>query len=174
MKNLKLCLSLFAVSCGLTLGGFAQTPAAVTAPTVPALTSDAVALRSAVDLLRADIKTEKALIIAQNITFTADEAAEFWPLYTEYNAALIQLLDTRLVMLKEYVDSHEKLTNEQATALVGKVLDWEVKRTELKRTWFKKFSEVVPATKAAKFFQIENQINAALDLLLMDAIPLIK
>lgn len=69
---------------------------------------------------------------------------------------------------------HDTMTNEQATALAGKVFDFEAKRTELKRTWFKKFAEVVPARKAAQFFQIENQINAALDLRLMDAMPLIK
>lgn len=69
---------------------------------------------------------------------------------------------------------HDTMTNEQATALAAKVFDFEAKRTELKRTWFKKFAEVVPARKAAPFFQIENQINAALDLRLMDAMPLIK
>jgi hypothetical protein len=66
------------------------------------------------------------------------------------------------------------MTDAQATALAGKVFDWECRRTELKRAWFKKFAEVVPAKKAAQFFQIENQVNAALDLHLMDALPLIK
>jgi hypothetical protein len=32
----------------------------------------------------------------------------------------------------------------------------------------------VPAKKAAQFFQIENQLNAALDLQLAAALPLIK
>ena len=181
MKNLKHSFSLLALTAGMMLNGVAQTPPPVAAPAEPVApvaasttpVDDAV-LRSAIDLLRADLKTEKALIVAQHITFTPDEASEFWPLYSEYNAALLQLLDARLVLLKEYVNAHDKLTNEQATTLFGKMLDWEGKRTELKRAWFKNFTEVVPATKAAKFFQIENQINAALDLRLTDALPLIK
>ena len=76
--------------------------------------------------------------------------------------------------IKEYLDQYETLTNEQATIIANKVFAWEGKRLELKRSWFKKFAEVIPATKAAKFYQVENQINAALDLKLMDSMPLIK
>ena len=58
--------------------------------------------------------------------------------------------------------------------LAQKVFDWEEKHTKLKRTWFKKFSKVVPAKKAAQLFQIENQLNAAPDLRLAASLPLIK
>jgi len=166
MKHFKILLSL-AGFAALVLHATAQTPA-------PAAPADPGTVRSAIDLIRADIKTEKAYLIAQNVTFTEDESAEFWPLYNDYNVALNQLLDERLALLKEYLDAHDKLTNEQATALADKMFAWEEKRLQLKRTWFKKFTEVVPATKAAKFLQVENQINAALDLKLMDATPLIK
>jgi hypothetical protein len=33
---------------------------------------------------------------------------------------------------------------------------------------------VIPATKAARFFQLENQINLALDLRVAASLPLIK
>jgi hypothetical protein len=66
------------------------------------------------------------------------------------------------------------MTDDQAVALAKKVFDWESKRTDLKKTWFKKFSKAVPARKAAQFFQIENQLNAALDLQLAAALPLIQ
>jgi len=169
MKYIQPFLLLLTLAASLPLNGVAQTP-----PAAPAAALDPGTVRSALDLVRSDIKNEKAVVIAQNISFTADEAAEFWPLYNEYNAALGPLLDARLGLLKQYVDRHDQLSDEQATALAGKIFDWEGKRLELKRAWFKKFAAVVPAKKAAQFFQIENQINAALDLLLMDALPLIK
>ncbi len=77
-------------------------------------------------------------------------------------------------MLNEYAGAYKTMTDQQATALANKVFAWEEKRTKLKRTWFKKFSKVVPAKKAAQFFQIENQLNAALDLQLAASLPLIK
>ena len=170
MKNSKLILPLAAFAAVLVLNGAGQTAA----PASPAAPMDPGTVRSSIDLIRADLKVEKGYIIAQNVTFTDDESAEFWPVYSEYNTALNKLLDERLSLIQDYLAQHETLTNEQATALAEKLFAWEGKRLELKRSWFKKFVEVVPATKAAKFYQVENQLNAALDLKLMDSMPLIK
>ena len=59
--------------------------------------------------------------------------------------------------------------------MVGtKAFDIEDQRTALKRKYFDKFQEAIPAAKAARFFQIENQLNMVLDLRLAAALPLIK
>ena len=63
---------------------------------------DAGNLRAFIALVRANLKTEETLIIAQNIHFTEDEAFAFWPLHSEYNLALNKLLDERLVWLGDY------------------------------------------------------------------------
>jgi hypothetical protein len=170
MKNPKLILPLLALAAGLTLNGLAQTPP----PAAPAAITDPGTTMSAIDLIRLDIKNEKAIIIAQNMTFTDDETAEFWPLYNDYTVALNLLLDERLAVIREYIDTYDKMTDAQATVLAGKYFDFEAKRVDLKRTWYKKFTEVVPAKKATQFFQIENQLNAALDLMLTNSLPLIK
>ena len=81
---------------------------------------------------------------------------------------------TTLFITQALGGSYTAMTDKQAASLAGKVFDWEKKRTQLKRAWFKKFSKVVPAKKAAQFFQIENQLNAVLDLRLAAALPLIK
>ncbi len=135
---------------------------------------DAGNLRAFIELTRSDIRTRKTLIIAQNIQFTDDEAVEFWPLHSEYSLALDKLLDERLRILREYLAGSARFTDREATRLAGKVFDLEDQRTRLKRVWFRKFSKVVPAKKAAQFFQIENQLNAVLDLRLAAALPLIR
>ncbi len=173
MKNLNkhLAVATLAAACSLTPGAWAQNSESPRAAE-PAI--DAGNLRAFIELARSDLKTEKTLIIAQNIQFTDDEAAEFWPLHGEYTLALNRLLDERLQVLNEYVGSYQTMTDKQAAALANKVFAWEEQRTALKRTWFKKFCKVVPAKKAAQFFQIENQLNAALDLRLAASLPLIK
>jgi hypothetical protein len=169
--NMKLALTALAAGLALTVAALAQDSGAPPATSPPI---DAGNLRAFIELARSDIRTQKTLIIAQNIQFTDDEAAEFWPLHSEYNLAFNQLLDERLRLLNDYAGTYKTMTDQQATALANKVFAWEEKRTKLKRTWFKKFSKVVPAKKAAQFFQIENQLNAALDLQLAAALPLIK
>ncbi len=173
MKDMKTKLTLAALATGLslTIGALAQNSDAAR-PVAPAM--DPGNLRAFIELARSDLKTQKTLIIAQNIQFTDDEAVEFWPLHSQYSLALNQLLDERLQVLNEYAGIYQTMTDQQATALANKVFAWEDKRTKLKRTWFKKFSKVVPAKKAAQFFQIENQLNAALDLQLAASLPLIK
>ena len=92
---------------------------------------DAGNLRAFIELARSDLKTQKTLIIAQNIQFTDDEAVEFWPLHSEYNLELNKLLDERLQLLNEYAGVYKTMTDQQATALAKKVFAWEEKRTKL-------------------------------------------
>ncbi len=173
MKTLKTGLVLTALTTALVSAAATLAQTNETRPSQePAI--DAGNLRAFIQLARSDLRTHKTLIIAQNIQFTDEEAAEFWPLHSEYNLALNKLLDERLQLLNEYAGIYKTMTDQQATALAKKVFAWEEKRTKLKRIWFKKFSKVVPAKKAAQFFQIENQLNAALDLRLAAALPLIK
>jgi len=169
--NTKTLLAALAVGFGLSWAALGQDTATPRAAE-PAL--DAGNLRAFIALARSDLKTEKTLIIAQNLQFTEDEAFAFWPLHSEYTLQLNKLLDQRLALLSAYAATYKNMTDERATDLAKRVFDWEEKHTKLKRTWFKKFGKVVPAKKAAQFFQIENQINAALDLRLAAALPLIK
>lgn len=136
--------------------------------------AEAAKLRSSIELLRSDIRTEKAEIISENIEFTAEEAIAFWPLHAEYHLALNKLLDERLYLINEYLGAYETMSDQQAKAFAKRAFDWEARNTKLKRVWFRKFSKVIPARKAAQFFQIEGRLNAAIDLQISAALPLIR
>ena len=131
-------------------------------------------LRAFVELARSDIRTQKAVIVAENIKFTNDEAVDFWPVQREYDLALNKLLDVRYAGILEFFNNLGSMTDAQATDLAKRAFDLEAKRTGLKRTYFKKFTKVIPAVKAARFFQIENQINLAIDLQIAASLPLIN
>ncbi len=131
-------------------------------------------LRAFVELARSDIRTQKALIVAENIDFTEAEAVEFWPLHRAYDTDLNKLLDQRYQLVIEFARQYNSMTNERANELAHKAFALETNRTDLKRKYYKKFLKVIPALKAARFFQIENQLNMALDLQLAANLPLIK
>lgn len=142
-------------------------PAATTQP-------DPGNLRAFIELVRSDLRTMKALVIAENLPLTADEAAEFWPIQREYEFELNKLLDQRLALIMKFGPAAGGLTDAQAKELADAAFDLEDKRTALKRVVFEEMCGVVPAAKAARFFQIENQLNAAIDLRLAAELPLIK
>jgi hypothetical protein len=135
---------------------------------------DAGNLRAFVELARSDLKTQKALVIAENLPMTEAEAAEFWPLHRDYEAELSKLNDQKFALIERYAHNYQTMTDQEATELAQNTFNLEAKKTDLKRKYFKKFSKVMPATKAARFFQLENQINLALDLQVAASLPLIK
>ena len=135
---------------------------------------DAGNLRAFIELARSDLRTGKAIILAENMPLTEEEGAEFWPLQREYQFELTKLNDVKLTLIQQYAATYEAMTDGQASDLAKKTFDLEQKKTDLKRKYFKKFVKVMPAKKAARFFQIDNQLNMAVDLQLAASLPLIK
>ena len=131
-------------------------------------------LRAFVELARADVRTQKSVIVAQNLPLTDSEAESFWPMHREYDLEYTKLLDERYAAIIKFAEQYGSMTNAQATDSAKRSFDLESKRTELKKKYFSKFSSVVPATKAARFFQIENQLNMVLDLQVAASLPLIE
>ena len=135
---------------------------------------DAGNLRAFVELVRSDVRTQKAYILAQNMEFTEDEAVEFWPLHREYELDLNKLYDRRFALIRKFLSTYDSMTDDQARKLADDALSLEESRTKLKREYFDKFSKIITPRKAVRFFQIENQINAAIDLRIAATLPLIK
>jgi hypothetical protein len=135
---------------------------------------DAGNLRAFVELVRSDVRTQKAYILAQNMEFTEDEAVEFWPLHREYELDQNKLYDRRFAIVGKFLSTYDSMTDDQARELADESLSLETSRTKLKREYFKKFSKVIAPRKALGFFQIEGQINTAIDLRIAAALPLIK
>jgi hypothetical protein len=141
---------------------------------VDSLTPDAGNLRAFVNLARSDIRLQKSLIIAQNLPLTEEEAAEFWPIHREYEQELAKLNDRRIVLIKKYLPTGGSITNAEARQVAGEVFDIEASRTALKKEYFGKFQKATSDVTAARFFQIENQLNMVLELRIAASLPLIK
>jgi hypothetical protein len=172
--NVKLALAGF-VALLVTLYAVAQSGSQEHAtPALTAAQPDAGNLRAFIELARSDLKTQKASLIAENLPLTDEEAIEFWPLHRDYEAELSKLNDQKLALIARYANSYQTMSDKEAGELANGSFNVEQKKVELKRKYFKRFSKVVPATKAARFFQLENQINLALDLQVAASLPLIK
>jgi hypothetical protein len=94
--------------------------------------------------------------------------------HRDYEAELSKIGDEKIALIVKYANQFETMTDQDAAALAEASLVIDEKRVALKRKYFKKFSEVIPAKKATRFFQVENQINLVLDLQIAASLPLIK
>ena len=129
---------------------------------------------SNMDILRDKMKADKKLLIAENLGLTDAESKAFWPVYDEYQKELdgINLRLAKAVQSYAQEYNAKTLTDEKAKALMTEALAIEEAEVALKKKSLDRLAGVIPATKAARYLQMENKIRAILRFDLAANIPL--
>jgi hypothetical protein len=161
-------------AAGAHAQGLGNEPSTQQAKPLPPAEARERNLRAYMEMLRSDIRTEKVAVIKQIMQFTHDEDAAFWPIYREYEVELTRLNDDLLKLIETYANTYDRLTAETANDLVVKSLDLESRRTALKQKYFAKFKTAVTPRTAARFMQVENQIQLLLDLQIAASLPVLQ
>jgi hypothetical protein len=131
-------------------------------------------LKAYVGLLRKDVKKEKVSIITELMGLSPEESAKFWPVYNEYDKALTVLGDERIGLIRMFAESYGSMTDQMATKLAMGVLDLEGKRNQLKRQYFERMSKALTPITAARFLQIESQLEKIIDLQIASSLPIVE
>jgi hypothetical protein len=128
------------------------------------------------DSVRAALRADKRQLVAANMVLTTAENASFWPVYDAYQAELAKLATRTVAAIKTYADAYNAnaVTDAVATQLTNEYIAIERDRVNLMQSYQSKFGAVLPATKVARYYQIENKLRAAVNYELADAIPLIQ
>ena len=127
---------------------------------------------SYIELLKSDVKTDKRAIITEVMAFTEQQAEAFWPIYREFEFELDKLSDARIANIKEFAANYENLTNEKADKLINVSFDFLGDRLNLNEKYYNKFAEALSPIVAAKYMQLENQIQLILDISIVANLPL--
>ncbi len=138
----------------------------VTAATTAAAEKD-------LDLMRRDLKSEKKQILAMNVSFTADEATKFWPVYDAYAQDMSTHYDQFYALIKDYAAHQQTLTDSQAVALIKRWNDIQIDLAKTREKYIPLVEKVIPGRKAALFFQIDRRLYALMDLQIASEIPLV-
>jgi len=127
-----------------------------------------------IEVARDVLKTEKKAAIAEAMQLTDQESGPFWELYNEFNFELSKVQNLRIEAIKDFASNFENLTDEKADELWKKVLDYQTQLLKIKKSYYNKFKKILPAGKAARYFQAENKIEALINAELALEIPLIE
>jgi hypothetical protein len=157
------CFGVFAMLGPLSV---AQTP-----PT-PQQTREAN-LKAYIGMMRKDLKKDKVSILTELMALGPEESAKFWPVYNEYDKALTQLGDERIAFIRLYADNESALSDEMATRIAIGMLDVEARRVDLRKQYFLRFSQTLTAKDAARWLQIESQIEKVVDLQILSSLPIV-
>ena len=132
------------------------------------------ALDEQIALVRQSAHTDRKVILMGNMTFTADESAAFWPKWNEYRAAVAANGDRTLALIKDFAAHFEAMTDQKAQELMTDHFSIQMQDLVIKQNFAKEINKFMPAKKVMRVIQIENKLDAAIDLQLASEIPLAK
>ena len=161
----KLLVSLFVLAVAFV--------ASSTAALAQTETSAGVNVDTDVALLRRDLRADKKKLIALNVPLTETEATKFWPLYDQYAAAMSKHYDEFYALIKEYAQKQKTITDAEATSMLTKWADLQVRLTQTRAKHIPIITTAIPGRKAALFFQIDRRLYALMDLQIAMQVPLL-
>ena len=153
--------------CAVLTPGFAL---AADQPVVNEKFSD---LEPAIQMLRQEVGKDRRAIVKANMLLTESEAARFWPLYDEYRGEMVKQGDRRVKLITDYAANRDSMSEDEANRILKDRLDIEKEKVDIREKYVKKFEKELSARTTARFFQIDQKLDAAVDAALAARIPLI-
>lgn len=127
------------------------------------------------EILKEKLKADKKLLVAGNMELTDAEAKQFWPIYDSYQKDLEAINKQLGQTIKDYAEAFNKGTipNDTAKKLLNEALSVEEQEGRLKRSYAEKLGKVLPATKVARYIQMETKIRSLIKFEMAQQIPLV-
>jgi hypothetical protein len=126
------------------------------------------------EILIATIEANKKAFVAVNLELADAEAKAFWPVYDRYQGDLSSVRDRLIELVEDYTANFATMSDEKAGQIVEDYLAIERERAEVREKYLEPISEALPGRKVARFYQIENKIQAIFRYELARSIPVIE
>ena len=153
-------------TCYLSSQATSQQPTA-SAPTQDSTDQD-------IALLRKDLRSQKKQIVAANMNLTDKEAEQFWPIFEKYTDELMAINNKKYAALKEYAQSYDSLTDQQAEKLTRDALDVDQSVAQLRVRYIPIFEKAISPKKTAAFIQLDRRLVLLIDMQLSSSVPLVQ
>jgi hypothetical protein len=123
-----------------------------------------------------ELKADKKLIVAKYMELTESEAKTFWPVYEEYQKDLQKLNERLRSLLQSYATEYQSnsLSDDKAKKLLDDWIALDKDEASHRKTYAAKVLKVLPAKKAARYLQIENEARVLVKYDLAKTVPLVE
>ena len=149
------------------------TPALALAADKPVVNEKFSDLEPAIQMLRQEVGKDRRDLVKANMLLTNSEAARFWPLYDEYRAEMNKIGDKRVKLITDFAANRDSMSEDEGLRLLKERLDIEKEKNDVRGDYVKKFNKELSARTTARFFQIDQKLDAAVEAALAAKIPLI-
>ena len=169
-------LALAAATLVIIPAGHAQDatqPTQTAMPTAQTSDTNSQNIEEYVQLLRSNVRQQKAEIMGAVMQLSAADAAKFWPIYEQYDAELNKLNDQRVANIQDYARNYDQMTGEKADELIRNALAYRKQRSELLANYYDRVKQKLGAVTAARFVQVEDQLLLLIDLQIDSSLPIV-
>jgi hypothetical protein len=125
-------------------------------------------------MLRDKIRADKKLLITENLPLTEAEAKAFWPVYENYQKEMSALNDRMIKLIREYANNYQAMSDQTAKKLMDEYLAIDAARLKIRQAYVPRFRKVLREKQVARYYQLENKVQAAVNYELAAEIPLVK
>jgi hypothetical protein len=121
---------------------------------------------------RAKFREKKIAVIEEAMDLSPAEHDAFWREYYQYEGELRKLYDQRYQIIRDYAAYYDKMTNPVADNIAQRALNVRTSRDKLARKYYDRIKKATSAITAARFLQVENEINLLSDLKISSETPI--
>ena len=125
---------------------------------------------------RALVQENQESIIREELRFTAEEEASFWPLYAEYRADVRPIQDRYVELVAGYLGKYRSgvMSDDSAREMLDEYFDIKSDLLKTRKQYIRKYRRILPMLKVARFYQLENKYFANVDAELALVVPLVE
>jgi hypothetical protein len=130
-------------------------------------------LKQDIDVIQSLYGKSKQELVNAYMQLQEPQATPFWAMYDAYESERKALGQKRIMLLDEYVQNFETLSDAKADALVKSVSDNNIAFEKLFVKYYGKAKKIVGAVNAVKFMQLEGALYTAVKAETQNAIPFV-
>jgi hypothetical protein len=129
-------------------------------------------VRETLDVTRQAVESQRRVLVSGALPLTDAEADAFWPLYDAYEKERRPLDERANKLVADFLAGASSLTDAQAKAMVEEALGIDEGKLRVRRGYMGRMLKAIPPRKVARFFQIDNKLDAVVRADISRQIPL--
>jgi len=118
-------------------------------------------------------KLEKRRIVENFMQFGRDEGKSFWLVYDEYMVKWEKLINSRIILIRQYNLSYNQLTPSEAQSFLKQLYKNDSRLTKLQKNCYSQMRRVLDPMRASQFMQLEYEMQALIRANMQSKIPMI-
>ena len=134
--------------------------------------AQATNVRDDTELLVSQIQTDKRAIVLATMQMSDAEVLAFTPVYDKYQADMKKHYERAAELLNKFAANYGSMTDDAAKDIMKEWFKLRAERNATMEKYAKQMGRDLPPAKVLQWVQIENKLNAVLDVQAAGVIPI--